>query len=242
MAGQSVLFLTPDDMARWQSAADRIVSRGSVTIDAAAVKADTDVLVSAMTQGANRMTFAIRTGKVTKSKSGKVNAHGNLTRAWRFAEYVKAAANDAALAARLDAGYSMTDADPSKLCQEVKPALVAAGLIEERKRAVTSMADRAVGAVTRTVKRIIGWRTKGIKATVGATGDVPPFPSDVVLAGIVAGESAETLARKVQEHWDARKPAETPPAENKPEANGAPELATPPPVEPKRTRRGRKAA
>lgn len=220
MAGTAtkLLVIPPALQKAGESAAKLFM--GGVKLSKAAVadiREATETLREYIRLGVKLPQYAVSVNATTVSAKGKTSAHGNVARHWRHADYLYRARDNAPIAETLETGYSMTDDRLSKLLAESKPLMIEAGLLDAKSKAAESHAVRAAKAIDRAAKRIEGWETKGIKATVGATSDIPAFNAVAMLRLRLAGATVEKLTRACSL---AEKPAdkatdagETPPAD-----------------------------
>ena len=173
--GQSIVTISPAMAAANKEAADYFTGGSDAKVDAKGVQKHSRTLQAAIRAGMKLLPFAMEYGATSKTRTGRLVAHGALGRRWRHADYIVKATGHDDIVATLETGYTMTSADVAKLCSQEKPAMVEAGILKDTGRKAETIEERQAAWEKRAVKRIEDATKQGVKATTGATSDVPAW-------------------------------------------------------------------
>lgn len=199
MAGQGskLVLVSPEQQKAGVKAAAFFVERKGVKVDSAAYRVHVATLQAFQRAGSNLPQFATLVGATSQNpRTGKIGAHGNLQRPWRFAEYTRKADDGGAapdIQEKLSAGYGMTDGELSRMLSGVKPELVKAGILTDKGRKPQTDAARAAANAERTAKRIKADEIKGRKGTTGSISDIPAHNAWTLLQAAYKGITGEKL-------------------------------------------------
>lgn len=169
------VLITPAQDAANKAAAAYFTSGKDVKVDAGGVRKHTETLARNIADGIKLLPFAQLYGATSKSKAGKVVADGSLARRWRHADYIVKATEYPDILSVLTDGYALTGAAVAKLCQEAKPLMVEAGILKDKGRKAETVEARQSAWCDRIVKRIDAATKSGVKASAGATSDIPAW-------------------------------------------------------------------
>lgn len=218
-----IIPLSQEQDRRNAKAAAFLESELGVKVDAKRIGEHIETLIQCISDGWSLAQFALRYGTVRQTAKGKTVPGGHIQRRWRLADYLHATVANEEFHNKLRAGLGMTSPAAAALCSTLKPELIKLGLVSGKGRTADSTVKRAAQALHRAAKRIKAWEVKGIKATAGATADVPPFAAVAGMRLALDGATVETLVKFLD------KPAEGTGTEQP--------TGTTPPVVRKRTRK-----
>lgn len=142
-------------------------------------------------------------GVAIRNKKGKLVANTPFRRHWRHAQYLNLASESpdgAAIVPTLTAAIGQTESALAKVLAEAKPAMIAAGLVKDTGRPVETEETRSLAFCYRIVKRLDKVGKEGIKATTGASSDLPAFPARTFVRMILSGKSKADVTAAYRDH------------------------------------------
>lgn len=203
--GSRMVLVTPDDVTAVKAACAYSAGETGITVNGAGILANLAVYQEKQAAGWTVVQFATVGERTVTSAKGKVTAHGNVSRDWRHAKYLRAAATltdtvGATIRETLQEAAGKTDKVRGKMLRAAQEALIEAGALTGKSKTGESHATRAAKAAMRAVKRFKVWENKGIPATAGATSDVPAHNVRDLVTAAWDGATVETLATMYREN------------------------------------------